>query len=383
MKGVWPHRRIGDLCHIATGGTPSRTEKKYFGGDIKWLVSGDIHRREIFDCEGRITEAGMTNSNAKLLPVNSVLIALNGQGKTRGTVALLRTSATCNQSLVCMSPKNPNTLLPEFLFANLDGRYEEIRRMTGDSGDDRRGLNMGIISRIEVPLPPATEQQRIVGILDNAFAAIATAKANTEKNLQNARAAFQSYRNLAFSTKDHWQNATLDQISKNVDSQRIPVTKSKRKAGPYPYYGASGIVDHVAEYIFEGDALLVSEDGANLLARSTPIAFSVSGRYWVNNHAHILKFESLATQKFVEHFLESIPLDQYVRGAAQPKLTQAALNSIPIRIPRSTAVQAEVVNRLEMFLNNTELARSAYRTKLSELDQLKESLLNAAFSGAL
>ena len=114
MKNGWQTKKIGEVCRLMTGGTPSRTKPQYFGGDIKWLVSGDIHQGEIFDCEGRITEAGMKNSNAKPLPVNSVLIALNGQGKTRGTVALLRTPATCNQSLVSIYPNEPDKLLPEF-----------------------------------------------------------------------------------------------------------------------------------------------------------------------------------------------------------------------------------------------------------------------------
>lgn len=137
MKNGWQLKKIGDVCSLMTGGTPSRANLEYFGGDIKWLVSGDINQVEIVDCEGRITGAGMKSSNAKLLPVNSVMIALNGQGKTRGTVALLRTRATCNQSLVSIYPNDPEKLMPEFLYANLHGRYQEIRQMTGDSGNER------------------------------------------------------------------------------------------------------------------------------------------------------------------------------------------------------------------------------------------------------
>jgi type I restriction enzyme, S subunit len=165
MKKGWQTKKVGDVCHVMTGGTPSKAQHDYFGGEIKWLVSGDINQGEIFDCEGRITEAGMKHSNAKPLPINSVMIALNGQGKTRGTVALLRTQATCNQSLVSIYPKEPDKLLPEYIYANLHGRYQEIRRMTGDSGNDRRGLNMGLIKSIEVPIAPLAEQRRIVGIL--------------------------------------------------------------------------------------------------------------------------------------------------------------------------------------------------------------------------
>jgi type I restriction enzyme S subunit len=184
MKQEWQTRRIGDICSLRTGGTPSRARPEYFGGDIPWLVSGDINQGEIFGCEGRITAAGMKASNARWLPVDSVMIALNGQGKTRGAVALLRTPATCNQSLVAIYPNDPDQLVPEFLHANLRGRYQELRKMTGDSGNDRRGLNMSLIKSIEIPVPPIADQRRIVDILDDAFAAIATARANAEQNLR-------------------------------------------------------------------------------------------------------------------------------------------------------------------------------------------------------
>lgn len=164
----WEESTIGELCNLMTGGTPSRAKEEYFnGGEIKWLVSGDIHKEEIYDCQGRITDLGQKNSNAHFLPVNSVLIALNGQGKTRGTVAMLRTRATCNQSLVSIYPKNENTIIPELIYMNLKGRYNEIRRLTGDSGNDRRGLNMRIIRGISFSYPKSLEEQKeIVEVLD-------------------------------------------------------------------------------------------------------------------------------------------------------------------------------------------------------------------------
>jgi len=169
--------RIGDICKLMTGGTPSRSRPEYFlNGNIKWLVSGDIHQGEIYDCEGRITSEAMKSSNTKILPLNSVMIALNGQGKTRGSVALLRTEATCNQSLVSISPINEKELLSEFLFHNLKMRYQELRRMTGDDGNDRRGLNMILIRDIEIPLPSLEKQHEIVDKLDLAFIEIESLK---------------------------------------------------------------------------------------------------------------------------------------------------------------------------------------------------------------
>ena len=237
--------------------------------------------------------------------------------------------------------------------------------------------------KIAIPLERG-EQQRIVAMLDEAFAAIATARANAEKNLKNARALFDSYLNAVFSRRgDGWVKRTVDELSLNLDSKRIPITKSDRKSGEYPYYGASGIVDYVDDSIFDGDTLLVSEDGANLLARSTPIAFSVSGKYWVNNHAHILKFEDMATQRFVEYYFGSIKIDEYITGAAQPKLNQKALNSIPIFIPKSVEEQANIVDGIEMLSTETQRLEVIYQKKLVALDALKKSILHQAFTGEL
>ena len=241
-----------------------------------------------------------------------------------------------------------------------------------------------LLKKHHVVYPAYAEQQRIAAILDEAFEGLATAKANAEKNLQNARELFRSHaKSLFLQGAEYWPARTLDQISTNLDSRRVPITKSDRKPGEFPYYGASGIVDYVADYIFEGDTLLISEDGANLLARSTPIAFSVSGRYWVNNHAHVLKFDRMATQRFVEFFLESIPLDEYITGAAQPKLNQKALNSIPTPIPSSVDEQAQVVDRLERIAEQSELLQALCERKLAALDELKKVLLSRAFNGEL
>ena len=141
---------------------------------------------------------------------------------------------------------------------------------------------------------------------------------------------------------------TLGEVCDNLDYKRKPITSSKRVAGVYPYYGASGIVDYVEGYIFDGEYLLVSEDGANLIARTSPIAFSIKGKNWVNNHAHVLKFNNRYTQKFVEIYLNMIDLSPWINGAAQPKLNQANLNVIPIPLP-SLEEQSRIVSILDEF----------------------------------
>lgn len=140
----------------------------------------------------------------------------------------------------------------------------------------------------------------------------------------------------------------LGEVAENLDSKRKPITSGLREAGEIPYYGASGIVDYVKDYIFDEDILLVSEDGANLLARSTPIAFSISGKSWVNNHAHVLRFKTYAERRYVEYYLNSIDLTPYISGAAQPKLNKKNLEDIRIPVP-PPAEQTRIVTILDKF----------------------------------
>ena len=199
--------------------------------------------------------------------------------------------------------------------------------------------------RIIIPVPPLPVQQEIVRILDK-FTQL-TAELITELTARKKQYGY--YRDFLYTVDNadvEW--TTLDRISENCDRQRKPVTKGNRVAGKYPYYGASGIVDYVEDYIFDGDFLLVSEDGANLLARSTPIAFSISGKNWVNNHAHVLKFDTYELRRYVEIYLNSIDLSKYISGGAQPKLNQENLNKIPIPVPSPERVKY-VVSILDRF----------------------------------
>ena len=154
---------ISEFFDLATGGTPSKKNKDYFdNGNIPWLLSGDIHQENISESKNFITEDALKNSNAKYLPIGSVLIALNGQGKTRGTVAQLKINATCNQSLVSINSKDNNVIENEFLFYFLKSQYKKIRKLTGDSGNDRRGLNMKIINSMKIKFPEISVQKKIV-----------------------------------------------------------------------------------------------------------------------------------------------------------------------------------------------------------------------------
>jgi type I restriction enzyme S subunit len=205
-----------------------------------------------------------------------------------------------------------------------------------------------VLNELKIPIPCPDNpkkslaiQAEIVRILD-AFTELTTELTARKKQ-------YNYYRDQLLSFEEgevEWK--TLGELAENLDSMRKPITSGLRDPGDIPYYGASGIVDYVKDYIFDGDFLLVSEDGANLLARSTPIAFSISGKSWVNNHAHVLKFETYAERRYVEYYLNSIDLTPYISGAAQPKLNQKNLNGISIPNP-SPEEKERIVAILDKF----------------------------------
>ena len=166
----------------------------------------------------------------------------------------------------------------------------------------------------------------------------------------------------------------LGKVAENLDSLRKPITSGLREPGEIPYYGASGIVDYVKDYLFDGDFLLVSEDGANLIARNTPIAFSISGKTWVNNHAHVLKFNTYVERKFVEFYLNRIDLTPYISGAAQPKLNKRNLSSITIPSPPHD-IQAEIVRILDAFSSLTAELTAELTTRKKQYNYYRDQLL--------
>lgn len=169
----WDVKRLGDLTTSTTGGTPSTNVLEYWGGSIPWMSSGDLHLKQIYNVNGRITQIGLENSSAHIIPKNCVLIGLAGQGKTRGTAAINRIPLCTNQSIGAILPKN--TFSSDYLFYVIDSMYEHLRSLSsGDGG--RGGLNLNILNHIVVSLPNFTEQKAIAEVLSDMDALIEAQK---------------------------------------------------------------------------------------------------------------------------------------------------------------------------------------------------------------
>jgi len=163
---------------------------------------------------------------------------------------------------------------------------------------------------------------------------------------------------------------SLGEISENYDSQRIPVKESGRKSGSYPYYGAQGIVDYVHDYIFDGEFVLVAEDGENLRSRKKQIAFLVNGKFWVNNHAHILKGNSFAKTRYLYYAINNCDISGYITGSTIPKLSQRGLNALLIPCPTINE-QKSIASILSSLDDKIELNR--------EMNETLEAMARAIF----
>ena len=235
--------------------------------------------------------------------------------------------------------ENPNICLKFIYYVLSVSAQKYVNRGMGNAK-----LMSNVMAEIQIPLPPLAVQSEIVRLLDKFTLYMSELAAELAARCKQ----YEHYRDQLLTFDDTVKRVKLGEVAENLDYKRKPITASQRVSGEYPYYGASGIVDYVEGYIFDGDYLLISEDGANLVARNSPIAFSIHGKNWVNNHAHVLKFEHRCTRKYVEYYINSISVEPYILAGAQPKLNQAQLNNILIPLP-PLSEQERIVSILDRF----------------------------------
>lgn len=333
---------IGDICDVLTGGEAppeSIKEKEPQGEYIYPIYSNGLGDNALW-------------GYSKTFRIDKPAVTFSSIG-TIGFPTLREAKFTPIIRLKVIYPKDANKLNICFLKYALEiVQFEKQKSSVAN-------VNASMIKNIKIPVPPLEVQQEIVRLLDEFTAKTEELQAELNKEYEARKTQYEYYKRRLFDGTQNHTITTLQDICENCDSMRKPVTSGNRESGNIPYYGASGIVDYVKDYIFDGDYLLVSEDGANLVARSTPIAFSISGKTWVNNHAHVLKFNEYATRKYVEMYLNSIDLKNYITGAAQPKLNQKNLNKITIPLP-SLVEQKQIVSILESF-------EVSYKKIISEL----------------
>lgn len=390
----WVWVRLGGITQVIGGGTPSTSKKEYYdGGTISWLSPVDLSNyNDIYISHGNkmITLEGLNNSSAKLLPKDTVCLTSRAP---IGYVAIAENELSTNQGFKSFLPSP--TYLARFLYWYLKGNKELLESKA--SGTTFLELSASKAATIEFPLPPLSEQQRIVERIEELFAKLDEAKERLQEVADSFAVRKAAILHKAFTgeltkqwrrengvSDESWEEKKLSEITENQDSKRIPLSKSQRDNMNriYDYYGASGIIDKVDDYIFEGKKLLIGEDGANLVTRSKNIAFIADGKYWVNNHAHILDVKDTVLLMYLCNYINNMDLIPYVTGSAQPKLTQAKMNNIKIFLP-TLPEQHEIVRLIDDLLARERAAQQAAEQALASIDLMKKSIFARAFRGEL
>ena len=346
-------KMFGDVCSVHTGSQLNRNDMIYDG---QYPVMN-----------GGIDFSGYTNSYNET--ANSITISQGGE--SAGYVNWMKTDFWAGAH--CYVVEHDAAIDRRYLYHTLKNKERDIQQSKQGAGIP--GLNRNTLYKQIIPVPSFAEQTRIVEILDTFTASIE----NLKEQIAQRHKQYEYYRDqlLDLEGKEGVEMKTLPEISINFDRERKPITSSKRVSGKYPYYGASGIVDYVEGYIFDGDYLLISEDGANLLARTTPIAFSIKGKNWVNNHAHVLQFKDKVTQKLVEIYLNMISLEPWINGAAQPKLNKDNLNKIDIPFP-SLSEQSRIVSILDTFEASLANLEAQLKEREKQYEYYRNKLLTFA-----
>lgn len=385
----WVWVRLGAIAEIVTGGTPSKKHPEYYGGNFPFYKPSDLDQgRLTYDASEYLSEEGKNVS--RIIPKNSTAVCCIG---SIGKCGYLMCEGTTNQQINSAIPKINSLCLYYYLCT--ENFVQDLLSMA--SATTIAIVNKSKMESCAFPLPPLSEQQRIVERIEELLAKLDEAKERLQEVADSFAVRKAAILHNAFTgelTKqwrrengvrdESWEEKKLSEITENQDSKRIPLSKSQRDNMNriYDYYGASGIIDKVDDYIFEGKKLLIGEDGANLVTRSKDIAFIADGKYWVNNHAHILDVKDTVLLMYLCNYINNMDLIPYVTGSAQPKITQAKMNNIKIFLP-TLSEQHEIVRLIDDLLARERKAQQATEQALASIDLMKKSILARAFRGEL
>lgn len=371
----WETKPLGEVCEIIGGGTPSKKVAAYYGGEIPWATVGDMNVEQLIATDLRITPAGLENSSARVIPSGNVIIATRvGLGKS----CILNQDTAINQDLKGLVPKGSIGLLPRFLFRWTQSIAPRI--IGAGTGATVQGVKIKFVSQLPIPVPSIEEQERIVEVLDEAFASIDKAKANIERNLTNDRELFQSRLNDVFSNPfEDWEVSKLEAVLDMYQPKTIS-QKEMVEDGKFPVFGANGQIGWYNEFNHENPEVLLTCRGATcgFLNWSLPNS-------WINGNAMVMrpKDSSQLSQEFLFKALEGgVDTTRAITGSAQPQITRKSLNPLCIPIPPLDE-QEFIVRELGALDEMKRCLETKYQSELDNLKELRQSILEQAFEGKL
>ena len=392
-------RKLSDLIEIISGGTPKTSVKEFWGGDIGWLSVTDFNndQRFVYSTEKTITKAGVENSSTKFLAKGDIIISARG---TVGALAQIGVPLCFNQSCFGLRGKR-GVVDNDFLYYSLKNYVKNIVKRSQGSVFDTINLKSFDLMQIDIP-ESIIEQKKIAKILSDLDRKIElNNKINGE--LESMAKRIYDYWFVQFDFPDEngkpyklsggkmvyndelkreipagWAMEHLEQIIDIYDSERIPLSKSERKnrKGIYPYYGATGVFDYIDDFIFDGEYILLAEDGSVMNKEGNPIVQYIWGKTWVNNHAHVIRAKREELNEYIFQALSRIPVILIKSGSIQMKINQKNLLSFSIVKPPEHLMLEYSDNvraiREKMMMNKEEN---------QELEELRDWLLPMLMNG--
>lgn len=383
--------KLSEISTIENGGTPSTEVEKYWNGDIPWITPFDLsktHSKWIKCGERNITKEGVNNSNAKIVPPRSIMISTRAP---IGYIVMNEFAAATNQGMKSVIPKN-EIVDTEYLYYLLRTKVKEMNLKAG--GTTFKEISTSVFKGLKITLP-SIEEQKIIG---NKLSKIDD-KIETNNSLIGS---LEEYSQLLFYKwfvdfnfpdengnpyKDNggklvevkekmipigWHLSNVGKLSLNFDSKRIPVSDYERinRKGKYPYYGATKIMDYIDDFIFDGTYCLIAEDGSVMDENFRPIMQYVSGKFWVNNHTHVLQGNKVSTE-YLYLSLSRTNVMSAITGAIQKKINQQNLNKLPIIQPSE-----EVSDKFDLIIKPIFSRIEALKKENCLLIEIRDLLIN-------
>jgi len=378
FKGEWEKKRLEEICDPPKYGLNSAGIE--FDGIHKYLRITDIDEITHTFSPTDITTPSEFNDEY-LLNKNDIVFARTG-ASTGKTYLYDSNDGDLYFAgfLIKFHVKDANA---RFVFyQTLTHKYSKwVHVMSTRSGQP--GINSEEYGSYKIKLPDIHEQQKIADFLSNVDSII-TAETKILNSLQKKKKALMQKlftQQLRFKSDDgtdfpEWEEKKLGECVEILDSQRKPIESKERanRKGEYPYYGASGIIDYIDDYLFDGEYILLGEDGANIINRTSRLAFIATGKYWVNNHAHIMKANAYNLNYFICEYLESLDYSKICAGSAQPKLTQDVIRNLTIKAPCKAEQQkvADCLSSMDSLIQNQQKVVTTWQ-------QRKKALLQQMF----
>lgn len=385
---LWEMKTLGEVCKIIGGGTPSKKRDDFYTGDILWATVRDMKSEIIETTEHKITLTAVKNSSTNIIPKGNVIIATRvGLGKT----CLLKYDTAINQDLKGIIPNNEKTLSIPFLHRWFTSISEDI--IKAGTGATVQGVKLTFINSLKISLPPLDKQRQIVTTLDKAFEAIDTAKANAEKNLKNTAELFESYLQNVFENKGNdWEEKTLGEVCSlyqglaiNAKTKHALVEKSNLPLLRIKDLKNNTEVKFIDPNNYPANALVSEED--IIYTRTGSLGLVFRGRKGVlhNNSFKVVPNDSLS-KDFLFIWLQNpifkSKIMSLAQKAAQPDITHKIFKIQKINIP-PLAEQVIIVNKIDALSTETKKLEANYIQKIADLEELKKSVLQKAFSGQL